>query len=341
MPRSVAILALLIVGSLAWAYYLAHPPKELPSSADQSIEVWRVNTSAVRTITFRTEKGEVVLEPQSHEEGESPFVWVTHHKPDRSTPGGKSEDEEKKPAARRFKGGASVEKAVENLTALVAHRRIGKLTGLDGEAFGFPNDEHFLQIETTDGGEALRLELGALTYGKIYRYVHHPASGTVYLLRASLLNSLMRGKQRLLDGRILAEPIGTARRIDLQMGQDTVNLWKLPEPQDGPSEWGIDPDGSEGDEQIAEWIAELAKLRVVDYLDESLAEEDESRTPDLEARIFGDEEEPRSWIKLYRGGASQWQAVSSHTRFLVKISPRQAKKVITGGRKIAKQAAEK
>lgn len=327
MPRSIGILAALLVSALAWAYWLGHPAKEAPSQGGEAVAVWRVDPRDIRRVKLQSQKTTVTIETEAMEDGGSPYLWVTWEGPTpRKRRGrGKTRDQPDTPekTVHRFKGNQAVESALIRLADLKARRRVGELSSLDGEVYNLPGDGDVLEMELANG-DTRRLELGGFTFGNTYRYGLNTGDHTVYLIRTAALQNLTRGKRRLLDSRLLGNPATEAARVELRMGENAVTLWRL---TGDTAQWALKEGGAE-DPALLEWINALNRLRATDYLaEDDPAPEEESAA--LAVRVFaGDNGEPAEWLKLFGEVGGDWHARSAHTRRMVTVNPKPAQNLL-------------
>lgn len=315
MHRGHAILAVLVLGAAAWAYFVAHPLGGGAPAGRGTVTVWQVPASEVSAVTFRDGPSRVTLRPRPAKGVHAATVWVQtgpSGAPAAASPSptasGKAPP--KPLPAEEFRGNAAARQALDSLTTLTAVRDLGRLAALDGKAFGFPGPGGFIELQR-HGGTPLKLELGRETYGSTGRYAHDPTDGHVYLLPLLTLQRLAVATSVLMDRDLLSLQPEQAERVELRTVAGSRTLYHL----SGAGRWGSSAQAAAADPDAGALVTDLQRLRVQRY--RLQGEAPPAGPPALEVRLFassgGEERTPTAWLRFYAIEHNTAPAVSSYT----------------------------
>lgn len=311
MHRGHAILAALVAAAGLWAYLATHPVGGASGDGGE-VRVWDVPLRQVERVAYRDGDTRVTLEPRWEDDGDSPYVWIEMEGP----PSGRTAAPQDESRREAFKGSAAAVDLLRDLAALPAQRVLGRLQTLDGETFGLPAEDAFLEL-TRREGPALRLQLGRTTYGRSGRYALLGEAGRVYLLGTGNLRRIAAARGSLMDRDLLAFPLEEAVRVELIADGLTRTLHRL-EVEGDAGQWGDRPDAADGLPAADTVMTVLGKLKALRYAGAE-TEADLPSMPALEVRLYSAGEEaaagaPTAWIRLYAADGQMAPAVSSHTR---------------------------
>jgi hypothetical protein len=236
------------------------------------------------------------------------------------------------PASDAFKGGPQAQRFLEEVANLQAIRVLGPAKGLNLADFGLgPDNKSYVSLERS-GGAPLRVELGAVSVGGTARYALSSADGKVYLVRAGSLRTAANVR-RFMDRELLPFPIQEAQRIDLQMGDRKLSLYRLEVPNNQPNRWGRAPKDTAGDPALQEVVNNLLRIKAVHYLTD--APNLEKATPVLTATITKGNEPP-AVIRIYAEKGDEAPALSSYTERPVALTGSLVKPLLERARAAAK-----
>ena len=315
MPKSIALLALLLAASLVWAYQVAHPPPDEPSSASREVTVWEVPKSSIVQIEWKHKSLRTTLVADWSKGGTAPEIRVSGLE---AAKGGKSGNKEaKSPVSISFKGNSSADKALEYFAQPKATRRIGTGETVNLAEYGLDASaspaSHLssLEIQGKDGWQR-RLELGAKTYGNRGRYIRVHPGGTVYLIPQLEIQRFELASRRLVERNVWPLRLAEASRIAIERTNRNLTLWRLEDQPGNRPKWALKPDAKEGSSAAQALVTGLSRLRVAEYLEETSAANQQPMTQSLGIKVFlEDSEQPGAWLSLLKPGKKDMNAVSS------------------------------
>ena len=321
MNRTTGILALILAASLAWAYSITHTKGGASSGLLGSVPVWRIAPEAVERLTYHSGSLSVVLEPDWSTGTAAPYIKVKTTSTASSKPGMKADPE------RVFNGNARAASLVKGYAELVGKRRIGVLSELISEEFGFPAPTEFIEIEGKWEGSPWRLNLGAENYGNTLRYGLSSRDNEVFLFSRSLIRPLARARAELFETALFPLGLDDARRIRL-LGKGTErSLWRLPLPPSEPNRWAGNPEDPRGMQHFQKFVLSLQQLRAMDFVAEG--EGIAAVAPLVEIQVFPKEKSAAPhWVKLFPGAGPGRNVSSSFARGTVQVNGLLADRVV-------------
>lgn len=361
MNKSTPILALALAASLVWAYLVSHPTGNKGGKGPASAKIWDVPLRDVSRLTYNNGETQLVMQADWSEGGETPYLWVETRVPKpqpkkrkktipRNDPGETDKDTDKETVAggadagetmlkTAFKGNAAALEVLKYFAGATALRSLGALENLEAGEFGFPGENHNLEIGSAGKHPALRLEVGRNSFGKSNRYVHSNRDGHVYLMRNSEFRKLSQAQRSMLDRELLGLKPKDIARIDLRLRKLERSFWRMEK-----GEWSGRPDSQDGNPQptveaMAAFSTSVHRLRVLKYLGDPEEALPEWGNPMLELRLYGspDDADP-AWLKLYRGKGVNAVGVSSFTRKAVSLNRKLVDSLIAQARKLVRGA---
>lgn len=236
---------------------------------------------------------------------------------------------------KEFKGNKSVEELIKGLSTLSAVRSLGKLDKDKLKAFGLEESKKTLTLIA--GSTPRTFVIGGNTYGNLDVYVQDRQDKRVYVVRPRLLQDLQYAEHRLVDRSLhdfapadveqAALVVGKQRKILVQKNrQDPANAhWVEAESPDKRKDF------------YRNFMGKLLRLQAMEYV--LPKDRNKQMTELLRAsyRVSGGE---TASLILYSAGPpiavptadkkpaqSEFYAISSNTRALVKLNPRLADEV--------------
>ena len=327
MSRGTGILALLLAANLAWAYSITHSKGGASSGLLGSVPVWTIPPEAVERLTYHSRALSVTLEPDWSTGTAAPYIKVKTTSSAGSKPGKKADPE------RVFNGNARAASLVKGYAELVGKRRIGVLSELKSEEFGFPASTEFIEIEGKWEGSPWRLKLGAENYGNTLQYGLSSRDNGVYLFSRSLIRPLARARAELFETALFPLALDDARRIRL-LGKETErSLWRLPLPPSQPNRWARNLEDPQGLEHFQKFVMALQQLRAMEFVAEG--EGVEAVAPLVEIQVFPKEKSaPPHWVKLFPGAGPSRNVSSSFARGTVRVNGLLADRVVESAMEI-------
>lgn len=317
MMRSVVIYAVLLAGSLGWAYQtwthqdelaLADKVVILPGKAEQLSSIAYRSDSLELTLEFREDEqgryawGRTVPlgDPPEPAEGENP-----HSPPPASEP-------------EEFKVGKSGTPVFEALAPFVAKRRLEGVGEDDLEALGLADPEATLEI-VREGKEPRVFELGGNVFGGANVYVRDPSDGVIYLVEARVIRPLRSGSRTLPDRDLSGIPERKAERLTLRVG-DRQATFQQHNPDDPEAKYWSVAGEEDNNPDITAWVGKALRLRSTRYVQSDEAPVDLTHAFAFTIRSESDDTVEVEVLRNFDDeGQEQFFARSQHTRGLVRL----------------------
>lgn len=326
MNRSLIVYAVLLVGSLGWAYQtwthedeltLADKVVILPGKADQ-----------LSSVVYRNKELELSLELREDEHGR--YAWG-HAVPQASAepppPPADGSEPPPPPEPEEFKVGKAGDTVLAGLAPFVAKRRLEGVADEDLEALGLsPEPEATLEI-TREGKEPKRFELGSNVFGGANVYVRDPDDGAIYLVEAKLIRPLQAGARTLPDHGLTGIDERKVARVTLQVGERTATF-EQHNPDDIDAKYWSVAGEDEASPEAAAWVDKVLHLRSLQYVLGDAMPTDLSHAFDYRVEAEDGTAVTVEVLTSLSGGGDdegqeQFFARSEHTRALVRL-PRAA-----------------
>ena len=326
--RGLMILAGLLVVSLGWAYQVTHTDSQGPSSERSQANVWQVSPRQVERIEYRTDTLEVVLEPSWPDGAENPRIWV------RETRRPKTDKvPQPVPLVHAYKGSREAERLVEWASDLKAERAIGKLAQLSAEGFGLPAENNVIRVVLRGEAQPKQLEMGELNFAHTLRYVRDRDTDRVFLVQQNAMQSFIRGRNALMDKRLLEFRMGKAERLVIRSGNQETTLWNLDPTGTGQGEWSNIKEGKPTDPAVEEFTGNLEKLRAEGYAAPGDAPPEGPANLEILFHLSGSGA-PSDSLKIFAGPQGLPQAQSAHTGVPAQVSGSTAKALLEAAQKL-------
>lgn len=280
-----------------------------------------VDRDDLEAIVFESPSGRVRLEMREDELG--PYVWAQTEPTVAPEPEPDSEDPSPaKPAPvpskpQAFKAGAAGETIAKGAAPFVAKRVLEGVDDSKLEELGFGEGQASLTFLRKDR-DAKVYEVGAKAYGGSNRYVRDPDDGTVYIVAASLVDSLETAERSLPDRSLLAFDITDIDTISVRGGEAEATYVQN-NPDDRSARFWSAPGSTEPSPSAAGWFDKALRLKVLRYIDPA------NKPTGLEEAFSMTFSSGRksSEAVIYRAagddGGESWYAVSTHNRGLVQL----------------------
>ncbi|MEM9457264.1 MAG: DUF4340 domain-containing protein [Myxococcota bacterium] len=344
MNRSVIIYALLLAGSMGWAYQTWTHEDELALS--DKVVILPGKPEQIASVVFRSEDLDLTIEmredpqgryawghtvpkeeepepeplPEPEEEPEAPLDPTVDSGGDSGADEPKEAPTPPKPKAEpeQFKLGRAGDTLLEGLAPFVAKRRLEGVGDDDLEGLGLAEPEATLEI-TREGKEPRAFELGGNVFGGANVYVRDPADGAVYLVDAQLIRTL-RGSTRTLPDRALTGiDERKVERVTVRMG-DQAASFQQHNPDDIEARYWSVLGEDEKNPAADTWIGKALGLRSSRYVQEGQTPTDLAQAFDLQ--VAG-QDGTQVTVEVLRNfddeGQEQYFARSEHTRGLVRL----------------------
>jgi len=320
MNRSLLIYALLLVGSLGWAYQTWTHADEL-ALADKVV-IMPGKPEQLASVVFRSSKLELTLEFREDEHGR--YAWGN------AVPLGEAAEAPEPPPStplvaptpEEFKVGKAGDAVFEALAPFVAKRRLEGITDDDLEALGLQEPEATLEI-TREGKETKRFELGSNVFGGANVYVRDPDDGAIYLVEARVIRPLRSGARNLPERSLSGVDERKIERITLRVG-DRQATFEQHNPDDLDAKYWNAARDEDKSPEIDAWVGKALRLPASHYVQSGESPEDLTHAFDFAIQA---EDGTTVTVEVLRNfddeGQEQFFARSEHTRGLVKL-PRAA-----------------
>lgn len=325
MNRGNATLALLLVFSLIWAYWLTH--RSGAGSAQGEGAVWEHQVRDIESIEYRSGEHRVTLSARWTEGREEPHIWV-------QTLGGDEigTKDDSREAARTFKGNNIARKMLDFLAAPLAKRRLGRLDDLDGKPLGLPNPERVLEVRLRGAADPLTLELGNDSFGGSMVFARFLGDNKVYLLPKTDVERPRRAGAQMMERKLLAVTMPQLERIEIAISGGSASLYQT----DSPGKWAAALDQEGDDQERTRFAQALSRLNVLEYLAEGSGPQAVPGEVALEVRFFEPEKpEPVEWLKIWQPAADKAIGQSGFSSSQVELNTGQVEQLLQAARKIS------
>lgn len=315
-----------LVIALLWAWKTWTRPHAAPKR-DSSVTLWELRVEDVGTVEYVAEKRYVKIERRK--DGDAEYLWVVVEK-DPRPPSAKKAPVEAEPerAKKAFVGGKSSERILEQLAKPSAVRALGKLDAERKKELGLAEPEARLIVAA--GDQRRELQLGSKVYRGSERYVLDARSNEVFVLDGTKLRSLEVGESALMQRDLhvfAAEDVMAARIVAGPSSRDIVRV----EGSAKASDWADAATPGEKDEATSSWMARVAQLRALEYLDdeaeiEALSTGAGAPEPVVRVELKGDGDDALGFLELFRAPGERkpdYLARTEATRVRVKVSQSQ------------------
>lgn len=343
MNRSLIIYAVLLLGSLGWAYQTWTHEDELALA--EKVVVLPGKPEQLSSVVYRGKDVELTIELREDERGR--YAWgrsVPQEPPaeDGEPPPAPEDGSEPPPPPQpeEFKVGKAGDSVLEDLAPFVAKRRLEGVAEADLEALGLsPEPDATLEI-TREGKEPKRFELGGNVFGGANVYVRDPDDGAIYLVEAKLLRPLQAGTRTLPDRDLTGIDERKVERVTLRMG-DRQATFVQHNPDDLDARYWSVAGEDEDSPEAGAWVDKALRLRSSRYVQGDAMPADLVHAFDVRVEGEGAEAVTVEVLRSASGGEDsqeQFFARSEHTRGLVKL-PRAAAAEASADLESALQAA--
>ena len=343
LKLSHGVLAILLAGSLLWAYLLAHPPGGTAPAGKSKVTLWEVPLADISSLEYREGNSRVTLSLDWSGGGEHPYLWLETSVPLPGPGPGKKPDSEKKGgnqsiAKAAFKGNAQARASLDFFAAATVLRTIGDLKSLEATEFGLPAPEAYLELKRAGERPPLRLELGRSTFGNGNRYDHSSLDGRVYLMRQIELRKLARARTSMMDRDLFPFRPTRATEMLLAMGAGRKSFVRA-KPGDPWREDGEDAEDGAENERVPAFLISLERMKVLDYQPGGEGRHLDERQVLLEVRLRpegnGGEE---AWLKIFQSEGAKMTSLSSHGKKPASLSRPLMLKLLDTARKLLQES---
>lgn len=277
--------------------------------------IFDVQRDALSRVVFDSPSSTLTLEMREDEQGA--FVWG-HALPKEPPAQGETPAPRRNREPESFKLGAAGETLVGNLAPFVAKRVLEGVDESKLEELGFGDGQATIAFER-EGREAEVYEVAAKVYGGRTRYVRDPASGTVYVVAANVVQQLETGRTTLPDRSLFGFDVTDIEAITVRGGEAEA-AYRQNNPDDRAARFWSAAGSSEPNAAAAGWFDKALNLRIARYIEpaDKPAGLEEAFSMVLTAGRRATE------IVVYRGlgddGEERWYASSPHNRALVQLN---------------------
>jgi hypothetical protein len=330
MTRSLVVYAVLLVGSLGWAYQTWTHEDEL-SLADKVV-ILPGKPEQLSSVVYRSNDLELTLELRTDDHGR--YAWahsVPRKQEDGAEPAPSPEGAPEPPPPtepEEFKVGKAGDTVLESLAPFVAKRRLEGVGDADLADLGLAEPEATLEI-LREGKEPKRFELSSNVFGGTNVYVRDPDDGAIYLVDAKLLQPFKNGARTLPDRDLTGVDERKAERVTLRVG-DRQATFQQHNPDDVEARyWSVAGQDEESPEATA-WVDKALRLRSSRYVQGHEVPTDLAHAFDFRVEAEGGKVVTVEVLRSLSGeggegeeSTEQFFARSEHTRGLVRL-PRAA-----------------
>ena len=171
-----------------------------------------------------------------------------------------------KPVAHvTMRGGVFAARILKELGHVTALRDLGRPTETQRATFGLAKPLGYLRIERTSG-EALTLDLGAVSVGAVTRYGMMRSGDKAYLVNLGLLRNFEHPR-RLMDREWVPFALSDAKQIEAKIGAKKLTVYQLDLPRSEVQRWSRTPGAAKGEADALKWVQALMGVKVLDYGD--------------------------------------------------------------------------
>ncbi len=224
----------------------------------------------------------------------------------------------------RYRASPDFERALGRVLPLVSLRDLGRVDAERLAAFGLDEPEGELRLVAR--GQNAHLLIGDRTYGRASVYVRSGPQGPVHLVSSSLLSTVDFRPPRFKELRFLGLKSGDVHQIEIDCGDlGSRRLDHRNRAAPGKDQWVAQDDPDADEELLHNWMNNLLRLSLVEYLDEPVqpvptahcrlvfhgaeaeppvAELTWSENAAGKREVFGRSDFSRHWVRLDPGAAS-------------------------------------
>lgn len=322
MNRSIIVYALVLMGSVGWAYQTWTHEDELALA--EKVVLLPGKPEQLTSVVFESEKLTLTLEMREDERGR--FAWGHSdprpvEEPEPEPAGDESGEAPATPPApqpEQFKVGKAGNTLLEALAPFVAKRRLEGVSDEDLEALGLAEPEGTLEI-AREGKDTKRFELGGNVFGGANVYVRDPDDGAIYLVDAQIIRTLRGGARTLPDRDLTGVDARKIERLTLRVGERQASFTQH-NPDDSEARyWSVLGEEDKSPEAKV-WIDKALGLRSSQYVQEGETPVDLAQAFDLQVQ---GQDGSVVTVEVLRNfddeGQEQFFARSEHTRGLVRL----------------------
>jgi hypothetical protein len=224
----------------------------------------------------------------------------------------------------RYRASPDFERALGRVLPLVSLRDLGRVDAERLAAFGL--DEPAGELRLVARGQTAHLLIGDRTYGRASVYVRSGPQGPVHLVSSSLLSTVDFRPPRFKELRFLGLKSGQVHQVEIDcgdLGSRRIDHHNRAAP--GKDQWVAQDDPDADEELLHNWMSNLLRLSLVEYLDEPVqpvadahcrlvfhGDETDPLTAELtwsesaagKRQVFGRSDFSRHWVRLDPGAAS-------------------------------------
>jgi len=278
-----------------------------------------VDRDDLEAIVFESPSGRVRLELREDDLG--PYVWAQTEP--KAAPVAESDEEtpsSPKPAPSKpqaFKAGAAGETIAKGAAPFVAKRVLEGVDDSKLEELGFGEGQASLTFHRKDR-DTKSYEVGAKAYGGSNRYVRDPEDGTVFIVAASLVDSLETAERSLPDRSLLAFDVTDIDMISVRGGEADATYVQN-NPDDRAARFWSTPGSSDPSPAAAGWFDKALRLKVLRYIDP--ADKPAGLQEAFSMTVTAGRKSSEAVIYRATGddGNEVWYASSTHNRALVQL----------------------
>lgn len=316
MKSAVIGYGLALTLALAGAYQTWTHEGDLDLSG--STVILDVDRDDLEAIVFESPSGKVRLELREDELG--PYVWAQTEPTAAPTPAedpGTPVPAVVPPKPQAFKAGAAGETIAKGAAPFVAKRVLEGVDDSKLEELGFGEDQASLTF-LRKGKEGKTYEVGAKAYGGSNRYVRDPEEGTVYIVAASLVDSLETAERSLPDRSLLAFDVTDIDTISVRGGEAEATYVQN-NPDDRAARFWSVPGSPEPSPAAAGWFDKALRLKVLRYIDPAAKPDGLQEAFSMNVSSGRKSSEAIVYRAVGDDGNEAWYASSTHNRALVQL----------------------
>jgi len=329
MNRSVIVYALLLLGSIGWAYQTWTHEDELalhdevvilPGTPEQLASV--VYTSDALTLSVELREDEHGRYAWGHSEPQPKEETEPEPAPAGDEGGGDSDGESEAgpppaPEPEQFKLGRAGDAFLADIAPFLAKRQLEGV-GDDLTGFGLAEPSATLEI-TREGKEPRRFELGSNVFGGASVYVRDPADGAIYLVDAKLIRTLEGGTRTLPDRDLTGIDERKVEHVTLRVGDRQASFTQH-NPDDSEARYWSPRGEDEESVDASAWVDKALRLRSSQYVQEGQTPVDLAHAFDLKVEAQDGRAVTVEVLRSFDDeGQEQFFARSEHTRGLVRL----------------------
>ncbi len=277
-----------------------------------------VDRDDLEAIVFESPSGRVRLELREDELG--PYVWAQTEPTDAAAPDPADPSAPPVPVPaepQAFKAGAAGETIAKGAAPFVAKRVLEGIDDSKLEELGFGDGQASLTFNRK-ARDAKTYEVGAKAYGGSNRYVRDPDDGTVYIVAASLIDSLETAERSLPDRSLLAFDVTDIDTISVRGGEAEATYVQN-NPDDRAARFWSTPGSSDPSPAAAGWFDKALRLKVLRYIEPANKPAGLQEAFSMTVSAGRKSSEAIIYRAVGDDGNEAWYASSTHNRALVQL----------------------